>query len=653
LSQQLLQALPTTPKAPQLSSPPAVTSTEGGDKAPAAMAELMTALTQQRDALPPQVQALLESHFAADLKTTEKSLHRLVKQQGQARQELSNLRRARAQYMVEWNGYLAGLKDLLAKQLDIKNNSMREYAEAEEKWTSQLVAATQALQQASGGGPSNDTVDLTDEHIDAMDAEVAEDAERESARSMAVERATDKEQALVAALELAQQAAKDQAEQYRERTPRRSRPAAGEVPSATADEAAGPMPPRMVPHTIADDRSFTGEFWGPLLGLCAQADVALQEFLPDGATSPFDNVDRRLLMGSSLWDTLAQESVEATSDLCPLAFQLSGAYHGRRGTDAADEARGRDAGVASRFSSSADEAESERAVGSWHQQVLQALQDCASVVATCSWECLSADPSLAGQWASSFARKCRGRARRRQEEHLLRWTNLAAARTAGAYFFHFKGSCHTGPEHKCPDCALQCKTAAALAAHMSKAHGRVATSTAVANGTRCEVCSTEFWSTKRLRDHLRRQPKCLKVWAESDLDSREVAETSRRHAWRPACKTSGPAPWWATLRPESAPSTATDASFDGLRFITAWLQSATNGLTETQVHQLIAHGIAYHLTPDDMPVAVIPTSASAHGIARCALFAAQAILARSAGSEAVLGYKVHVQGDRASIWPNE
>ena len=289
--------------------------------------------------------------------------------------------------------------------------------------------------------------------------------------------------------------------------------------------------------------------------------------------------------------------------------------------------------------------------GPWHQQVLRALQDCANVVEGCSWDRLCADPSLAKQWASSFSRRCRTRAQKRKDENLLKWTNLAAARSAGVYFFHFKGSGRTGAQHKCPNCALKCKTAAALAAHMSKAHGCVAKSTAAANGTRCEVCRTEFWSTKRLRDHLRRQPTCLRVWAESDLDSREVAETMHSHAWRPACKTSGPAPWWATLRPEPAALTTAEASFDGLRYITDWLQSADNRLEETQVHQLIAHGIAHHLTPEDMPVAVIPTSAPAHGIAHCALFAAQAILAQSAGCEAVPGYTVYVQGDRASIWP--
>ncbi|CAE7761117.1 unnamed protein product [Symbiodinium sp. CCMP2456] len=271
--------------------------------------------------------------------------------------------------------------------------------------------------------------------------------------------------------------------------------------------------------------------------------------------------------------------------------------------------------------------------GPWHQQILRALQDCANVVEGCSWDRLCADPSLAKQWASSFSRRCRTRAQKKQDENLLKWTNLAAARSAGVYFFHYKGSGPTGAQHKCPNCALKCKTAAALAAHMSKAHGCVARSTAAANGTRCEVCRTEFWSTKRLRDHLRRQPTCLRVWAESDLDSREVAETMHSRAWRPACKTSGPAPWWATLRPASVALTTAEASFDGLRYITDWLQSADNKLEEAQVHQLIAHGIAHHLTPEDMPVAVIPTSASAHGIAHCALFAAQAILARSAGSQ--------------------
>ncbi|CAE7576372.1 unnamed protein product [Symbiodinium microadriaticum] len=272
LSQQLLQALPATPKAVQPAAPAAPAS-DGGERIPSAMAELMAALTQQREALPPSVQALLENHVAEDYRTAAKSMHRLVKQQSQARQELSNLRRARAQYTSEWNEYLSGLKDLLAKQLEIKNLSMKEFAESESKWTAQLNSATKALQQANVGAPKGDVTDLTldEETAEDMEAEVSRDAEQEARRSVAVEQATDKEHALVEALRSAQQAAEAQAEQYRERTPRRSRPQAGEV--------------------------------------------AIQDYVSDAMVNPFADVDKRMSPGSSLWEGACQDRALPTKSV--------------------------------------------------------------------------------------------------------------------------------------------------------------------------------------------------------------------------------------------------------------------------------------------------------------------------------------------------
>ncbi|OLQ04656.1 hypothetical protein AK812_SmicGene12235 [Symbiodinium microadriaticum] len=347
LSQQLLQALPVVPQAAAPSTPVPSTTGEGADKLPPAMMELVAALAQQKEALPPQVQALLEGHMATDHKNAAKSLHRLVSQQSQARLELSNIRRARAQYTAEWNSYLAGLSDLLAKQVEIKNKSMKEFAEAEEKWVTQLSTATRSIQQASGSAQASEVTDLTmdEDAADAMEAEVARDAERESARSMAVERATDKEQALVEALNSAQQAAAVQAEQYRERTPRRSRPPA-EEDAKTKGDAAEP-PPRKVSHTIVDDRSFIGEFWAPFLGLCTQAEVALQDYLREGDINPFEGADIRLELGSTLWEGASQESSEVIPDLGSLTFQCSGDPHGTAGADATEEVRVLEEGLTS------------------------------------------------------------------------------------------------------------------------------------------------------------------------------------------------------------------------------------------------------------------------------------------------------------------
>ena len=55
----------------------------------------------------------------------------------------------------------------------------------------------------------------------------------------------------------------------------------------------------------------------------------------------------------------------------------------------------------------------------------------------------------------------------------------------------------------CRCCALTFDTAAALGAHLAKIHAQAAPA-AYGFGTACESCRKQFWSTARLREHLRR-----------------------------------------------------------------------------------------------------------------------------------------------------
>ena len=93
----------------------------------------------------------------------------------------------------------------------------------------------------------------------------------------------------------------------------------------------------MVCHTITDDQSFTGEFWGPLLGLCLKSEVAIQDYVSDAVANPFAGVDKRMSPGSSLWERACQAGVEVHPDSDPLAFRWGAGPHGRQGPGTTDE----------------------------------------------------------------------------------------------------------------------------------------------------------------------------------------------------------------------------------------------------------------------------------------------------------------------------
>ena len=109
--------------------------------------------------------------------------------------------------------------------------------------------------------------------------------------------------------------------------------------------------------------------------------------------------------------------------------------------------------------------------------------------------------------------------------------------------------------HACEQCGVLFTCAAAKAAHMSKKHGQHARATSVLRGTACQVCSREFWTQDRLREHLRRAEACLSAYAEADLPPALPQETNIKQATsKPVTALVGPKPFWACLRP---PLTAT------------------------------------------------------------------------------------------------
>ena len=164
-------------------------------------------------------------------------------------------------------------------------------------------------------------------------------------------------------------------------------------------------------------------------------------------------------------------------------------------------------------------------------------------------------------------------------------------------------------EHRCPDCKAACRSKSALAVHHDRRHGRRLITTA-ATGRACHACGVELWSTYRLREHLRREPRCKAVWNEADLDAPQPFESTGSRsdkAWRAPEAVQGPKRFWATLAPptqdfvaerESLPDglsrfrwvKASDAAFDDT-CIGLWLQQVYRQLQEDpEVADLLPEG---------------------------------------------------------------
>ena len=120
---------------------------------------------------------------------------------------------------------------------------------------------------------------------------------------------------------------------------------------------------------------------------------------------------------------------------------------------------------------------------------------------------------------------------------------LATAEQQGLMRFHLNVG---GRAFSCSHCTASFSTAAARASHCQKVHGAPAPQRA-AVGTACLCCRKQFWSTKRLREHLRHVAACRQVYSGADLD-RQVDEVIGP-AQCPVVPFTGPVPWWATLRP--------------------------------------------------------------------------------------------------------
>ena len=105
--------------------------------------------------------------------------------------------------------------------------------------------------------------------------------------------------------------------------------------------------------------------------------------------------------------------------------------------------------------------------------------------------------------------------------------------------------------HACPICHATFSSKAAAASHQASRHGVSLLGTGV-SGSTCHVCCQQWWTTFRLKEHLRRSEVCRNAWHGADLDPPlpfEHTGSRQNRAWRPPVPVAGPRPFWATLAP--------------------------------------------------------------------------------------------------------
>ena len=202
--------------------------------------------------------------------------------------------------------------------------------------------------------------------------------------------------------------------------------------------------------------------------------------------------------------------------------------------------------------------------------------------------------------------------------------------------------------HFCPFCQKSFTTKAACASHQSSRHG-VSTVADTVSGSVCHVCNQQWWSTYRLKEHLRRSQPCRDAWNNADLDAPlpfEATGHRQDKAWRPPVAVAGPQPFWATLRPDNCPSehSSRAASCNGftalVREIAVGPQNQSLGAWFLGMHRLyLEHG---ELLQQDM---FVDGSLAADALALC-----QALPACKPGEAISKGNLLCQLEERHRVW---
>ena len=195
----------------------------------------------------------------------------------------------------------------------------------------------------------------------------------------------------------------------------------------------------------------------------------------------------------------------------------------------------------------------------WLQQALASVRMVASALSM-NWPL--GDPRTAEQLHSlrqhaSSMRRALPRYRRHCIESRRLLTPLVGQKAANIAAFEQAGGIivliplEPPGAYQCELCLKRFSAQSSLASHKATVHKHAAEVSA-ARGSACLVCGQEWWTTHRLKEHLRRSSVCRHTYCGADLpnaDPCEVVGSKSDRAWRPPTTTTGPVPFWATLRP--------------------------------------------------------------------------------------------------------
>ena len=264
-----------------------------------------------------------------------------------------------------------------------------------------------------------------------------------------------------------------------------------------------------------------------------------------------------------------------------------------------------------------------------------------------------AQPQSAKQLIKRYL-KCNRVARAKEKPRReLQLRNLQQLTALGVHFGHCPDLPDTTTDPvACPVCSQVFLTSAACGSHMRKVHDMASRATRVAEGTACQVCSTEFWHIARLRQHLSRSSTCLAALEAADL-APAIASGGSSKAWRPATKFCGPIPWWATRRPpllhEASPPKCS-----------AWKALLRQLLTNCSGHpqavrstlgSIVALKAFQNLDTDEMPVDFLRHSVKIRSLVEVLIWICNLADVQSTSTFRTETWHAHVRHGRFVVWP--
>ena len=243
----------------------------------------------------------------------------------------------------------------------------------------------------------------------------------------------------------------------------------------------------------------------------------------------------------------------------------------------------------------------------WTSEITTALQEVVGwqgISTVQAWALVQGQPQIAGTWARRYLKRC---VKAKAAESEVRRPQLLAMqklREAGFIFCKRPAQPAAAPSFACDFCSLAFTSAAARASHCQKVHAVAAPAAEAALGSACQVCRVQFWTTARLKQHMRQSTKCRTVALAADLQAENIDRTiGDVKAWLPATKLIGPQPWWACLSPlPENPLPPTRVA--PLRHALSKLLSAGTDIDKFQgaVRNVLVQGDLIGVSAEDLPL---------------------------------------------------